>query len=240
LSTKKNTVSIHQPGYIPWMGFFKKIQSSDIFIFLDDVQFEKNGWHNRNKIKTSENWMWLTIPVKAKLGMNLNEIKIDYSSKWINKHKKSIELNYSKTKFFKEYWRNFEEIFEKKYEFLIDINVEFINKILEMLNVKTKIILSSSLGITKKKSARILEICKSVNTSNYLSGIMGEEYLNLEEFKKNGIMVNFQDYQHPIYKQNYESFLPNMSIIDLLFNEGSNSEKILRESKNKKYEIRVK
>ncbi len=234
MSTKKNIVSIHQPGYIPWMGFFKKIQSSDIFIFLDDVQFEKNGWHNRNKIKTSENWMWLTIPVKAKLGMNLNEIKIDYSSKWINKHKKSIELNYSKTKFFKEYWGNFEEIFEKKYEFLIDINVEFINKILEMLNVKTKIILSSSLGITKKKSARILEICKLVNTSNYLSGIMGEEYLNIEEFEKNGIIVNFQDYQHPIYKQNYESFLPNMSIIDLLFNEGSNSEKILRESKNSK------
>ena len=232
--SKKNIVSIHQPGYIPWMGFFKKIQSSDVFIFLDDVQFEKNGWHNRNKIKTAENWMWLTVPVRAKLGMNLNEIKIDNSVKWINKHKKSIELNYSKTEFFSEYWKGFETIFEKKYEFLIDLNIEFINQILEILDIKTKIIFSSSLGISEKKSERILEICKAVNSSNYISGIMGEDYLNKEDFEKNGISIDFQDYQHPIYKQNYESFLPNMSIIDLLFNEGNNSKKILRESKNSK------
>ncbi len=234
MSTKKNTVSIHQPGYIPWMGFFKKIQSSNTFVFLDDVQFEKNGWHNRNKIKMSENWMWLTIPVKAKLGMNLNEIKIDYSSNWINKHKRSIELNYSKTKFFKEYWGRLEKIFEKKHEFLIDLNIEVINEILEILDIKRKIILSSSLNITKKKSERILEICKSVNASNYISGIMGEGYLDIEEFEKNAITVNIQDYQHPIYKQNYEPFLPNMSIIDLLFNQGSDSKEILRKSKNSK------
>jgi hypothetical protein len=214
------------------MGFFKKIQSSDIFVFLDDVQFEKNGWHNRNKIKTAENWMWLTVPVKVKLGMNLNEIKIDHSTKWIKKHKKSIELNYSKTEFFSEYWEDFERIFDNKFEFLIDMNIKFISQILKILNIKTKVIFSSSLGITEKKSTRILEICKAVNSSNYISGIMGEDYLNKEEFEKNGISIDVQEYQHPIYKQNYKSFLPNMSIIDLLFNEGDYSGKILEESKN--------
>jgi len=144
-------VSIHQPGYLPWLGFFKKIQSSDIFVFLDDVQFEKNGWHNRNKIKTSENWMWLTVPVNAKLGTNLNQIRIDYSSKWIKKHKKSIELNYSKSEFFDKYWSNFENIYEKKYELLVDLNMAFIKKIMEFLDIKTKILFSSSLEITEKK-----------------------------------------------------------------------------------------
>jgi len=230
-------VSIHQPGYLPWLGFFKKIQSSDIFVFLDDVQFEKNGWHNRNKIKTSENWMWLTVPVNAKLGTNLNQIRIDYSSKWIKKHKKSIELNYSKSEFFDKYWSNFENIYEKKYELLVDLNMAFIKKIMEFLDIKTKILFSSSLEITEKKSARILQICKSLDASRYISGVMGEDYLDMQEFEKQNIELVFQDYQHPTYHQKYKSFLENMSIIDLLFNEGDNARKILKESKNTKEKI---
>ena len=232
LSDKKNVISIHQPGYIPWLGFFKKIQSSDIFVFLDDVQFEKNGWQNRNKIKTSENWMWLTVPVNAKLGMKLNEIQIDYSSNWINKHKKSIELNYAKSKFFEKYWPDFKKIYEKEYELLIDLNMEFIKKFMEMLNIRTKTILSSSLEITQKKSARILQICQSLNTSKYISGIMGKDYLDLNDFENNKIDVILQNYQHPTYLQKYEPFLPNMSIMDLLLNEGNNAVKILEESNN--------
>ena len=232
MSIKKNVISIHQPGYIPWLGFFKKIQSSDVFVFLDDVQFEKNGWHNRNKIKTSENWMWLTVPVNAKLGTNLNEIRIDYSSKWVKKHEKSIEMNYSKSEFFEKYWPHFKKIYEKEYELLIDLNMALIKKIMEILEIKTKTLLSSSLEITQKKSARILQICQSLNASEYISGIMGEDYLDVEDFKKNKIRLIFQNYQHPTYLQKYKSFLPNMSIIDLLFNEGNNASNILKESKN--------
>lgn len=232
MSIKKNVISIHQPGYIPWLGFFKKIQSSDIFVFLDDVQFEKNGWHNRNKIKTSENSMWLTVPVNAKLGMNLNEIRIDYSSKWVKKHEKSIELNYTKSKFFEKYWPHFKKIYEKEHELLIDLNMALIIKIMEILNIKTETVLSSSLEITQKKSARILQICQLLNASEYISGIMGKDYLDINNFKKNKINVIFQNYKHPVYLQKYNSFLPNMSIIDLLFNEGENATKILEESKN--------
>lgn len=226
------TISIHQPGYLPWMGFFKKIQSSDIFVFLDDVQFEKNGWHNRNKIITSEDSMWLTVPVHVNLGMHLNEIRIDYSSDWIKKHEKSIEMNYSKSSFFEKYWLDFKKIYEKKHEFLINLNLEIIKKSMEILNIQTETILSSSLDIKEKKSARILQICQSLNASIYISGTMGKDYLDVDDFKKKNIDVIFQNFQHPTYLQKSKLFLPNMSIIDLLFNEGDKAERILKESSN--------
>ena len=102
LKNKMKTVSIHQPVYLPWLGFFKKIMSSDIFVFLDDVQYEKNGFQNRNKIRTYDGDMWLTVPVKAKSQTLLNEVSIDNSGNWSNKHIKSVFYNYSKTKYDKK------------------------------------------------------------------------------------------------------------------------------------------
>ncbi len=226
------TISIHQPGYLPWLGFFKKIQSSDIFVFLDDVQFEKNGWHNRNKIITTEDSMWLTVPVHVKLGMHLNKVRIDYSSNWIKKHEKSIEMNYNKSSFFKKYWPDFKKIYEKKYELLINLNLEIIKKSMEILNIKTETILSSSLDIKEKKSTRILQICKSLNASAYIAGTLGKNYIDTNDFEKNSIDIIFQNFQHPTYSQKSKLFLPNMSIIDLLFNEGNKAEQILNESSN--------
>lgn len=226
------TISVHQPGYLPWLGFFKKVQSSDIFVFLDDVQFEKNGWHNRNKIFSGEDSMWLTVPVHVKFGMNLNEVRIDYSSNWIKKHEKSIEMNYGKSSFFDKYWSDFKKIYEKKHEFLINLNMEIIKKSIEILNIKTETILSSSLDIKEKKSARILQICQSLNASTYIAGTLGKNYIDTNDFEKKNINVIFQNFQHPTYSQKSKSFLPNMAIIDLLFNEGNNAEQILKESSN--------
>jgi len=228
----KKTVSIHQPGYLPWLGFFKKISSSDQFVFLDDVQFEKNGWHNRNKIRTSDGWIWLTVPTKAKFGMNLNEIKIDNSIDWEKKHKRAIEINYSKTPYFKNYWDELESIFNKKHELLIEFNLELIKFIMKNLQIKTPTIFSSELNIDGKSSERILNICNKLKSKIYLSGKLGKDYLNLDDFTSNGIEVKFQDYKHPTYEQRFDPFLPNMATIDLLFNKGDQSSEILRESSN--------
>ncbi len=230
--SKKITISIHQPNYLPWLGFFKKISASDIFVFLNDVQYEKNGWHNRNKIRNSDGWMWLTVPTNAKLGMKLNEVKIDYSSNWQKKHLKSIEINYSKSTNFKKFWHEIEMIYNKKHELLMDLNLELIKFIMKNLNIKTQTIFSSKLKIRETSSERILSICKKLDAKIYLSGALGKEYLNLDDFQKNGIEVIFQNFKHPFYDQNYKPFISNMAAIDLLFNRGDESPNILNDSSN--------
>lgn len=214
------------------MGFFKKIQSSDLFVFLDDVQYEKNWVQNRNKIRTSDGSMWLTVPVNASIGSLLKDIKIENTTNWRAKHKKSIQINYSKTSYFKDFWPSLEQIYEKNYDLLIDIDMEIIKLLMKELQIKTKTIFSSELGISDKGSDRILNICKKLGADVYLSGILGSDYLNLKNFEENNIKVQFQNFQHPVYEQYYKPFLPNMASIDLIFNEGKNAPKILQDTKN--------
>lgn len=214
------------------MGFFKKIQGSDLFVFLDDVQYEKNWVQNRNKIRTSEGSMWLTVPVNASIGSLLKDIRIENTTNWRTKHKKSIQINYSKTSYFKDFWPSLEQIYEKNYDLLIDVDMEIIQLLMKELQIKTKTIFSSELGISDKGSDRILNICKKLGADVYLSGILGSDYLNLKNFEENNIKVQFQNFQHPVYEQYYKPFLPNMSSIDLIFNEGKNAPKILQDAKN--------
>lgn len=222
------TISIHQPVYLPWLGFFKKIISSDIFVFLDDVQYEKNGWQNRNKIRTNDGEIWVTVPVNSKSKTLLKDITIDNSSNWAKKHSKSISHNYSKAKFFDKHWNDFERIYQKKIDRLIDLNLEIIKLLMKKLKIQTKTILASELKISEQGSQRILEICKALGADSYLSGSVGKDYLKLNDFTDNSINVNFQNFKHPIYNQVFEPFHPNMSAIDLLYNEGEQSERILK------------
>ena len=226
------TVSIHQPGYLPWLGFFKKIMYSDVFVFLDNVKFVKRQWHNRNQIRTSDGTTLLTVPIIAHSGENINEVKISYDETWNTNHKKKLFYNYNKTPYFEDYWNFFEELYSKKFETLLELNLEIINFFLKELQIKTKIIFSSELGITEKKSDLNLSICKALDAEIYLSGIQGTNYLHEDDFKKNGIKVEFQNFQHPEYNQYYKPFIPNMASVDLLFNEGKKSTQILEESKN--------
>lgn len=225
-------ISIRQPGYLPYIGFFKKIESSDVFVFLDDVQFEKNDWDNRNKIKTVDSFAWLTVPVLHKFGTKLNEIRIDNDQEWSKKHRKTIEVNYKKAEYFYDYWDDIESILNKKWEKLIDLNLEFIRYFMKKLSITTPTVKSSELKITQTGSERLLEICKKLNSGTYLSGELGRDYLNEEIFFSNNIDVIYEKFLHPVYKQIHGEFLPNMAIIDVLFNEGENAVKILKESKN--------
>ncbi len=230
-SNHMTIVAINQPGYLPWMGFFKRIMYSDIFVFLDDVQYLKKDWQNRNKIRTSQGWIWLSVPVKKNDLENLNKVDIDYSENWISTHKKSIRYNYSKSKFFDDHWPFFEQLFEKKFTRLIDLNMEIINYVLQTLDIKTKTIFASELEVTGKKSDLNLSICKTLNADVYLSGTLGQDYIKIDDFKNNDIDVKFADYRHPVYPQYFDPFIPNMAIIDLLFNCGKESRKILQDSK---------
>ncbi len=219
------TVSIHQPGYLPWLGYFEKIARSDMHVFFDDVQFEKNSFDNRNKVLAAGGDLWLTVPVitKGRFGVTLNEVEIDSHAPWRKKHWKTIESNYSKTPYFRDHAGFFESIYLKNWTRLIDLNMEIIQYLLAELGIKTAYKFSSAINKEGKKSDLVLNLCQTLGASTYLSGALGRNYLNLEQFREKNIAVVFQDYQHPVYAQKSKTFLPYMSVIDLLFNEGKRS-----------------
>jgi len=226
------TVCIRQPLYLPNLGFFKKIQSSDIFVFLDDIQYGRGDFENRNKIRTSDGFMWLTIPIQNKFGEKLNQAKIVNTENWSKKHRTAIENNYHKAPHFKKYWKDIDLILSKKWEKLIDLNFELIHHFISILGLTTKTVKSSNLKISSTKSARLLDICKELNASIYLSGELGKNYLDEKIFHDEGIKITYEKFQHPTYKQIHGDFLPNMSILDLLFNEGDHSLEIISQAKN--------
>ena len=227
-------IGIHQPMYLPWLGLFDRIYRCDTFVLLDNVSYSKNYFINRNKIKTVDGWMWLTIPVltKGHFGQLIKDVQIDNTTQWQKQHWKSIYYSYHKAPFFHKYADFFENVYKHEWTYLIDIIEELLYSILKVLRINTTIIKSSELNLAGKKEELILNICKSLKADEYLSGPDGKDYLNLELWQKNNIKVIFHNYCYPQYLQLHGNFLPQMSIIDLLNNCGDESLNIL--SKNQK------
>ena len=227
-------VSVHQPQYIPWLGYFDKIDRSDCFVFLDQVQYKSREYQNRNKIRTKDGSIWLTVPVISK-GMGrqkICDVRIDNSSDWQKRHWRNLKTWYGRAEFFKDYFVFFEEVYAERWEKLIDLNVHIINFILKEFKITTPVYYESELNIIAQKTDRIIEICKRLKADAYLSGTGGRNYLEENKFARAGIKLEYQNFTHPAYHQQYRGrknvFLPYMSSIDLLFNEGGESEKILR------------
>jgi|TARA_B100002003_G_scaffold251456_1_gene295134 hypothetical protein len=221
-------VTIHQPEHLPWLGFFNKICQADVVVLLNNVQFRKNYFQNRNKIKTADGWAWLTVPIKKEgLDTKIKDISIDNSKPWAEKCWNSIKYSYNKAEYFTEYGGIIESFYNDKWIKLDELNTQLIRKIIELLSIKVSIQKASDLKVYGKSSDLILDICRKLDTDTYLSGISGREYLKLDKFKECGIDVVFQDFHHPVYKQLYQPFIPNMSIIDLLFNSGPESSNIV-------------
>ena len=213
-------LSAHQPAYLPWLGYFDKIIRSDVFIYLDTVQFEKNSFTNRNKIKTTQGSIWLTIPVISKGHMNntLKEIVIDNKQNWKKKHLTSIYQNYKKAPRFDVCYPKIEALYAKEYECLSDLCWDQLMFWLDELRIKKQIVKSSTLPIDSKKSDLVFDLCKHFHADRYISGALGRGYLQVADFKKEGIDVEFQDYQHPIYPQLYGNFIAYMGIVDFWMN----------------------
>jgi hypothetical protein len=212
--------SIHQPAYIPWLGYFDKISKSDVHIFFDDAQYSKNNLFNRNQIKTPKGKIWLTIPVKYKWGNAINETEIDNSINWREKHWKTITCNYSKALFFKEYAGIFEDFYSKDWNILSDLTIAMNKIISETMGIKTKFIKSSDLNAEGMSNEKFISLCKTVGADIYLSGQGAKVYMNEELFNKNKITVEYQEFSYPEYKQLWGDFIPNLSAIDYLFNCG--------------------
>jgi hypothetical protein len=227
-------VAIIQPGYIPWLGFFELMASSNIFVIYDDVQFDKHGWRNRNSIKTSQGKQWLSIPVltKGKSRQKNCEILVD-GDNWKSKHLKSIQQNYIKSKYFDEIFPIIKAGLQLDSEKLVDYDVFFIFEFARYLRIDTDIVLSSSLDIKGKgKSDRLASVCRHFNASHYYNGAAGKMLYKKEDFLRHGLILEFQNYKHPQYTQLYGEFIPYLSIIDLLFNAGHASLEIILSGRN--------
>jgi len=224
------TVVILQPSYLPWLGFFDQLYQSDVFVVYDDVQYDKNGWRNRNRIKTERGAQWLTVPVYIKNKPKINEVMIDNKNDWPQKHLQAIKTNYGKSPYFKKYYDGFSQILLKKHERLLDLNLELIEFFAKELGIEREICLSSKLNVGGEKISRLINICKHLGADRFFEGAAGKNYIQKEEFDKSGVRIDFQDYQHPVYRQLFGDFAPYLSIIDLLFNEGENSLKIILSS----------
>lgn len=215
-------LTAHQPAYLPWLGFFHKIILSDTYVILDEVQFEKSSFINRNKIKTPEGYQWLTVPVSMTgyRTKSILEMEINNSENWNLKHWNGLYRNYKKTPYFHLYSDFFEATYKKKWTNLNDLLIYTMEFFLKELHVETKVIKQSQLHTKEKKQDLIIEICKKLNADKFVFGALGRNYAQEQTFKSNGIQIYFQDYQHPAYKQQWGEFMPYMSIVDLLFNLG--------------------
>jgi len=224
-------VAIHQPQYLPWLGYFDKFDRCDIFCLLDTVQYKKNEFQNRNRIKTADGWQWLTVPVTYRFPQRIEEVGVNQTVDWQRKHLQSLKTNYSKAPFFETYYASFEEFYQQPYDLLVQVNVACIQLLMELLGLERKLVLASSLQVEiEDPTLRLVEICKNLGGDFYLSGRDGAKYMDIDMFASHQIDILFQDFKHPQYPQCYGPFEPNMSVVDLLFNCGPESLAIISEA----------
>ena len=227
-------IAILQSNYIPWKGYFDIMGSVDEFVIYDEMQYTKNDWRNRNKIKTTNGLIWLTIPVKIeKLNQKINETKIA-DNKWYIKHKNSLQTNYGKATKFKECKDFIFNIYEQasRLDYISEINYTFLNEINKFLKISTKISFSTDYNIGDGKTERLINICKQSNSNIYLSGPSAKNYIDEALFTENSINLEWFDYiGYKEYEQLYPPFEHGVSILDLIFNTGEDAYKYLKSTR---------
>ncbi len=222
-------IAIHQPNYIPWGGYFYKILVSDKFVILDNVQYTKNSFINRNRIKGSNGEpLWLTIPVSGNLVSKISEVKVAQKN-WAQKHIKTLSLLYSKAEYFSPYFDEFSKCISHNNDSIMEINLSVIRLITRWLNCKTEIVLASSLEIDQSLTgdSRLVEIIRFLNGGVYISGKGGANYQNPETFKHSNIELKYTSYSPVAYNQIRPPFIGGLSILDTIFNCGPETKSLL-------------
>ncbi len=213
-------ISIHQPDFIPWVGYFEKIRLSKKFYILDDVQLSRRGWTHRDKLIINNIEKWITIPIKKKGNYDslIKDIEIDNDIQWKKKHLSSIKMSYGKAQNFAFIFQIINDIYNKNYNYLIDLNIDFIEKICEILKINVNMELTSSLKTNLYGSNRILEIIKLNSQKIYLTGEPSLRYLDVNSFKNAGITIKIFKFNINEYKKKYFKFNSKISCLDYLFN----------------------
>ena len=224
------TLVVLQPGYLPWLGFFDQMRRADVFAYYDDVQFDKHGWRNRNRIKTPAGPLWLTVPVRhhGQGQPRILETLIDTRSNWQRKHVASLKQYYAKAPYASRYLPEIEEVLNRSWTHLAEVDIAVASVMAGWLKITAPAVRTSSLAITGPPSQRLIDLCRHFGATRYLSGDAATGYLDVALFASHGIEVAWQNYQHPVYPQQHGEFVPFLSAIDLLFNCGDQSAEIVK------------
>jgi WbqC-like protein family len=231
-------IAITQPTYLPWLGYFDLIDQVDTFVILDTVQFEKQSWQQRNRIKTPTGLMWLTVPVafRGRLGQKIQEVEIRDDEFW-RKHLRGIEVYYGRAPYFGAYFPQVSSILQdcRPGTLLVDLNLRLLDWFLQMFGIRTPVVRASSLAQEGKRSELLANICQKLGASQYVSPLGSADYLldEMSYFKDSGVEVSFQNYRHPEYRQLFPPFVSHACALDLVFNEGERSAEIIRSGRGK-------
>lgn len=224
-------VSVHQPHYLPWLGYFDKIAASDLFVLLDNVQYKKREYQNRNRIRTRQGVKWLTVPVATagKYEQTTGEVEIEGGTGWREKHLETLRHAYSSAPHFKKAIEGLEELYMgREWTRLAELNAAMLAWFMKEMGIGTRVALESEIGTGGLSTERIVNICRAFGADVYLSGSGGRDYMDEGLFEKAGLKLEYQKYEHPVYPQVHGGFEPFMGIVDLLFNAGKDAAGIIR------------
>lgn len=226
-------VTIHQPQFLPWLGYLDKIDQADLFVALDIVQFKKNEWQNRNRIRTAQGWQWITVPVLHKFGQRINETPINQRVDWQTKHLRAMEMHYGRAAYCDRFLEGLREIYRRPWERLTELNLAVLRWLLDAISIKTPLQSASEMSLRDDPTDRLIDICRTVGATHYLAGAGAAAYMDRPRFEASGVKLEIQDFQHPVYAQCYEPFIPGMAAIDLLFTCGDDALQRLRDARRK-------
>jgi hypothetical protein len=224
----------HQPHYLPWLGYMSKILQCDKFCLVDSIQFEKKNFQNRNRIRSNQGEVMLSVPVvtAGRFYQNICDVEINEAEPWRRKHWKSILLGYQKAPHFKRYADFFEDVYNREWKMLVDLNEHMLRGLLGFFEIEKEIVRSVTFMPSGKKTDLLIDICRKTGSDGYLSGGGGaKQYVEEHKFTEAGLVHRFQSFHHPVYPQVHGGeFMPRLAAIDLLFNCGPESGAILREA----------
>lgn len=216
----RKIIAAHQPNYLPWIGYFHKVRESDVFVLLDDVEYSSGSWINRNRIKTPDGWSWLSVPV-GDTSISINEVEIAGNGDWREEHWKSFQQNYANANEFKSLAPFLRDTYEREWVSLNSLNVHLLTGICDRIGIEHSFVYSSELDTESTGAERLVELCDQLNADVYLSGMGADSYMQHENFKRINVAVEYQDFEHPKYRQRFGRFEPRMSFVDVIMNVGS-------------------
>ena len=225
-------LAAHQPQYLPWLGYFDKMDQADVLVILDNVQFKKNEWQNRNRIKGPGGCQWLTVPVRFRFPQKLDEVVIA-DDRWRRKHRRALEQSYARAPASREEAGLLGRLYGKRWESLVSLNLESVSLLADRFEIRTPLHLCSDFADLPDDHAdeRLIDLCRRLGADTYLAGSGGQAYMDLSRWERAGIRVRFQKFRHPIYAQPHGAFVPSLSAVDLLFNCGPQGFALVRRSR---------
>lgn len=221
-------VTAHQPAYLPWLGLLHKAALADTFVLMDSVQFEKDSFVNRNKLRSPEGWRWLTVPVLSRghLESSLADLQIA-PRPWARKHRTAFRMFYARTPFFREHAPFLEDTYSRSWDKLVDLCEHILAYLFHTFSIEVKVVRASTLSLVGAKSELVLDLCRKTGAHTFVFGALGRQYAQTADFRAAGIEPVFQEYHHPEYPQAYPGFEPGMNAFDLLMNVGPESREVL-------------